>query len=125
MTKSLDSPVSADTNETIVGVTATATSSATVLACSVCCVLPLALPAAAFAGAGATMAWFENASPWMTVLSVVIVSLAWVIIWRQSARTGKRAARSTIILLNISTVLTVIALLWVPYIEGILIRLLS
>jgi len=71
------------------------------------------------------MAWFENASPWMTVLSVVIVSLAWVIIWRQSARTGKRAARSTIILLNISTVLTVIALLWVPYIEGILIRLLS
>ena len=125
MTKSLDLPVSAGTNETLVGVTATATSSATVLACSVCCVLPLALPAAAFAGAGATMTWFENASPWMTVLSVVIVSLAWVIIWRQSVRTERRAARSTIILLSISTFLTVIALLWVPFIEGVLIRLLS
>lgn len=71
------------------------------------------------------MAWFENASPWMTVLSVVVVSLAWVIIWRQSVRTEKRAARSTIILLSISTFLTVIALLWVPFIEGVLIRLLS
>lgn len=101
-----------------------ATSSAAVLSCAACCVLPLALPAAAIAGAGATPSWFEGAAPWLRGLSVLIVAAAWFMVWRQTAKTGRKAARSTIILLGISTVLTVIALLWEPLIEASLIGLL-
>ncbi len=118
MAVSLDMPVSVDTNETLVGATATAASSAAVLSCAACCVLPLALPAALLAGTGATLGWLESASPWLRLLSVVIVAAAWLMIWRQSVRTGKRAARSTIILLGLSTVLTVISLLWEPHFEA-------
>lgn len=117
MAVSLDLPVSADTNAMLVGVTATATSSAAVLSCAACCVLPLALPAALLAGTGATLGWLESASPWLRLLSLAIVATAWLMIWRHSMRTGKRAARPTIVLLGLSTVLTAISLLWEPYFE--------
>ena len=114
----------APSSERAVGVTATATSTTAVLSCSACCVLPLALPATALAGAGATLSLLETASPWLTLFSVGVVLAAWIIVWRQSAATGKRAARSTIIMLSISTGLTVIALVW-PLIEGDLVTLLK
>lgn len=104
--------------ETGVGIAATVSSSAAVLSCSACCVLPLALPAAALAGAGATLTWFESAAPWLRGLSVVILAGAWFMVWHQTSKTGRSAARSTVILLGVSTMLTVIALLWEPLIEA-------
>lgn len=124
MTVLTASPTNAGSTETAVGVTATLTSSASILSCAACCVLPLALPAAALAGAGATLSWFESASPWLRAASLVIVLVAWWMVWWQSARTGKSAARSTIILIGIATVLTIFSLLWEPFIEGPLIQLL-
>ncbi|WP_434405477.1 hypothetical protein [Sphingobium sp. DN12] len=109
--------------ETSVGVAATITSSAAVLSCAACCVLPLALPAAALAGLGTTLSWFEGASPWLRILSVLIVAAAWIMVWRQGRNTGRRAARSTLMLLSISTVLTVISLVWEPFIEAFIISL--
>src|SRR3546814_6306741 len=64
MTLAMEAPAPPGNSETAVGVTATATSTASVLSCAACCVLPLALPASALAGAGATLSWFESASPW-------------------------------------------------------------
>lgn len=125
MTALAAAPVSARNNETAVGVTATLTSSASVLSCAACCVLPLALPAAALAGAGATLSWFESAAPWLRVASVIIVFAAWWMVWLQSAQTGRKTARSTIALISISTALTILSLLWEPFLEAPLIRLLQ
>lgn len=124
MATHFETPEQGGAAETGVGIAATVTSSTAVLSCAACCVLPLALPAAALAGAGATLSWFEGAAPWLRGLSVLIVAAAWFMVRRQTAKTGRRAARSTIILLGISTVLTVIALLWEPLIEAPLISLL-
>lgn len=121
MAGALDLPISTDTDETLIGVSATATSCAAALSCAACCVLPLALPAALLAGTGATLGWLESASPWLRLLSVVVVAAAWLMIWRKSVRTGKKAARSTMILLGVSTVLTAALLLWEPYFEVIVV----
>lgn len=123
MTSLSESPGGAN-KEMAVGAAATVTSSAAVLSCAACCVLPLALPAAALAGAGATLGWFESASPWLRMASVIVVLAAWAMVWRESARTGRRAARATIWLLGISSLLTAISLLWEPFIEGPLIQIL-
>ena len=115
----------AEKGEHAIGITATTVSSGAVVACAACCVLPLALPAAMLAGAGAALAWFENASPWMALFSVVVVILSWAMIARQSLKTGRKPARATLILLGISTALALIALFWYPYVEGAIFRLLG
>lgn len=124
MATRMETPEQTGAAEAGAGVAATMTSSAAVLSCAACCVLPLALPAAALAGAGATLSWLEGAAPWLRALSVIVVAAAWFIVWRQSRATGRKAAPSTLILLGVSTLLTVIALLWEPLIEAPLIGLL-
>lgn len=94
------------------GVVSVATSAGAVLSCAACCVLPLALPAVALDGMAGGLAWMEAAHGWLTVAAVVLLAGAWGYVWRQSAATGRRAARATILLLGIATALTLVALAW-------------
>lgn len=117
-------PALSDNGEKAVGAAALATSSGAVLACSACCVLPLAIPAVALALSATTIAWIEAANVWITGFSVILLAGAWALIWRQSARSGKRAANSTIYMLCAATLLSAIAVSW-PYTEESFIRFLS
>jgi hypothetical protein len=83
--------------------TAAVVSATGAVACGVCCVLPLALPAVVLAGAGSILAWFAGAFAW-----------GWV--WWESARSRARPATSTLYLMALATVLLAVALLW-PLIE--------
>lgn len=98
------------------GAVSVAASAGAVLSCAACCVLPLALPALALGGMAGALAWMETAHGWLTVAAVVLLAGAWGYVWRQSAATGRRAARATIVLLAIATALTLVALAW-PWIE--------
>ena len=112
----MQTEVTTDNSGKAAGLGAMAASSAAVIACGACCILPLALPAIALASLGGTLAWLAGAHPWLTGLSVLIVIAAWAwIIW-QGRRTGKRQARSTLVLMSISTAFTLLALAW-PWIE--------
>lgn len=48
------------------------------VACAACCVLPLAMPAVAFAGFGSMLAMLSGASIWITALAVIAVTVAWI-----------------------------------------------
>lgn len=98
------------------GLGAMTASSGAVIACAACCVLPLALPAVALAGLGGALAWFAGAHAWLTGISVLVVLAAWAWIVWQGRRAGKRQARSTLVLMSVSTAFTALALAW-PLIE--------
>jgi cytochrome bd-type quinol oxidase subunit 2 len=96
--------------------TAAVVSATGAVACGVCCVLPLALPAVALAGAGGILAWLAGAFVWMTAVAVVAVLGAWGWVWWESARSRARPAASTLYLMTFATTLLAVALLW-PLIE--------
>jgi hypothetical protein len=96
--------------------TAAVVSAAGAVACGVCCVLPVALPAVALAGAGGILAWFAGAFAWVTAVAVAAVAGAWGWVWWQSARSRRRPAASTLYLMALATALLAVALLW-PLIE--------
>ena len=108
--------------ETAASAAALASSSGALLACSACCVLPLALPAVALALGATTLSWMEAAHGWLTLAATLMLLAAWGLVWRQSARTGQRAAKATISMLGASTVLTGVALAW-PWLEPSLVAL--
>jgi hypothetical protein len=85
-------------------------------ACAAGCVLPLALPAVALASTGTMLAWLAGAHAWMTALASIAVAAAWVRIWRESARSSARPARSTLYMMAVATFLLALALAW-PLIE--------
>lgn len=101
---------------------ALATSTGALVACSACCVLPVALPAVALALGATTLSWVEAAHGWLTIGAVVMLLAAWGLVWRQSARSGRRTARATILMLGVATVLTGVALAW-PWLEPGLVAL--
>jgi hypothetical protein len=101
--------------------TAAVASATGAVACGVCCVLPLALPAVALASAGGILAWFAGAFAWMTRVAVVAVAGAWGGVWWQSARSRAKPAPSTLYLMGLATMLLVLALVW-PLIEPQLVR---
>jgi len=108
--------ITTDNSGNAAGLGSMVASSGAVVACAACCVLPLALPAVALASLAGPLAWFAGAHAWLTGVSVLVVLAAWAwIIW-QRRRTGKRQARSTLILMSISTAFTLLALAW-PLIE--------
>lgn len=47
------------------------------LACAACCILPFALPAAALAVAGGTLAWLANVYEGAIVVAIALVAAAW------------------------------------------------
>lgn len=95
---------------------AVATSGTAILACGACCILPLALPAVIVAGLGGSLSWFAKALPWLTLISLIAVAVAWVMVWRESRATGKRASKLTLLLMLVATVMLAISLAW-PFIE--------
>jgi hypothetical protein len=91
------------------------------VACGVCCVLPIALPAVALASAGGIIAWFGGVQYWATVLAAIIVASAWAWIVVQSIRTKAKPARSTLYTMGIATAVLLLALSW-SHIEPFLIQ---
>lgn len=101
---------------------ALATSTGAVLACSACCVLPIALPAVALALGATTLAWMKAAHIGLTIASLLMLAGAWHYTRRQSARSGKRTATATRVMLGGATLFTGVALGWY-WIEPVLIGL--
>jgi hypothetical protein len=104
------------------GVTAVTLSTGAV-ACGVCCILPLALPATILASTGAWLAWFVSVHVWVTVLAILSVVGAWGWIAWQSRRTGLRPAKSTLVMMTAATISLTIAVLW-PLLEKPLVHVL-
>ncbi len=104
------------------GVTAVTLSTGAV-ACGVCCVLPLALPATVLASAGPLLAWFVGMHVWVTVLAILSVVGAWGWIAWQTQRTARKPATSTLVMMGAATALLAVAVLW-PLLEKPLIRML-
>lgn len=102
-------------NRGVVAVAATASTAA--LACGVCCVLPLAIPAALLGSVGGVLAWFADAHRWITPIAIVAVVAGWVWVAYQSWRTGKRPARATLAIMVFATAMMILAYLW-PLLEG-------
>lgn len=100
-----------------------ATASLAAVACGVCCVLPFALPAALAGTLGGVFAFFESAFPWMRWAAILSVSAGWLWVLWQSMQTGRRPARSTLLVMSFATVALAVAMVW-PMFEGPLIRLL-
>lgn len=106
----------------VVGTVAAATS-VTALACGVCCVLPLAIPAAMLGSFGAVIAWFADAYAWLTPIALVAVVADWLWVAIESRRSGKRPARATLVVMLFATMTTGLAYLWPLFeetVEGVL-----
>ena len=97
--------------------TVAATASVAALACGVCCVLPLAIPAAMLGSVGGIIAWFSHAYSWMTPLAIVAVVAGWLWMAYHSRRSGKRPAKSTLLIMAFATLMMVLAYMW-PMFEG-------
>lgn len=93
------------------------------LLCAACCVAPFALSAATLASLGGVLAWFANGYAWTSLVAVMLVAGAWAWVGIQSARTRKRPAGLTLIVLGLATLVAVLALAW-PLFEGDIIRVL-
>jgi hypothetical protein len=87
-------------------------------ACASCCILPFTLPAVVLANIGGALALLDHAHLWVTRGAIGAVACAWGWLIVQSARTGKRPARSTVILMLVATALTIAAASW-PLIEPV------
>jgi hypothetical protein len=94
-----------------------ATASVAALACGVCCVLPLAIPAAMLGSVGGILAWFSHAYSWMTPVACAAVIAGWLWVAYQSKRSGKRPAKATLLIMSFATVMTILAYMW-PMFEG-------
>ena len=94
-----------------------ATASVAALACGVCCVLPLAIPAAMLGSLGGVIAWFSHAYSWMTPVAIIAVIAGWLWVAYQSRQSGKRPARATLIIMVFATLMMMLAYMW-PMIEG-------
>jgi hypothetical protein len=105
-------------NKTAGAVAVTASTAA--VACGICCVLPFALPAALLGSVGGTLALFADAYRWLTPIAVVSVLAGWAWVIYQSVSTGRRPARSTLVLMIVATVAMVVALLWPNFEESLI-----
>jgi hypothetical protein len=86
------------------------------VACTACCILPFTLPAVVLAAAGGSIAALDHAHGWMTKLAIGVVVCAWLWIGWQVGRTRRPAARSTMVVMIITTFLTATAASW-PLLE--------
>jgi len=93
------------------------TAATAALACGVCCVLPLALPAVILGSVGGVLAWFSHLYAWLTPISAVAVAGGWGWVIHQTLRTRRRPAGSTIVIMATATVAMVLAFMW-PMLEG-------
>lgn len=101
-----------------------ATAGTAALACGVCCVLPIAIPAIALTSAGGALAWFGRIHAWATWIAAAAVVAGWLWIWRLAAKSAARTAPTTLWLMGIATAALGVALFW-PSIEPFVISALS
>lgn len=94
------------------------------LACGAFCVIPFALPAVALTSAGGVLAWFAGIHAWLTVAALAAVVGGWAWVWRQSARSRCKPARSTLYTMGIATVVLLLALGW-PSVEPYVLRMIG
>lgn len=115
-------PAQGDPNQKAVGVGSMVATSGAILGCAACCIVPLAFPVLALGASGAVLAWFAGAHMWITGLALLIVLAAWGwLAWRTFGR-GHPLARSTVIMMTLSTIMLALALMW-PWIEPLLMGL--
>lgn len=117
----MNSEVKPQDNRAVGAVAATA--SVTALACGVCCILPLAIPAVTLGWVGGILAWFAHAYSWMTPVACAAVIAGWLWVAFQSKRSGKRPARVTLLIMASATVMMVLAYLWPMFEEPIALML--
>ncbi|CAI9122092.1 hypothetical protein AA0242T_3127 [Acetobacter aceti NRIC 0242] len=110
------SEASASGNKAASAVAMTASSAA--LACGVCCVVPLALPAAILGSVGGILAWFANAYRWLTPVAILAVAVGWFWVGYQAYRTGHRPGWQTLGIMGFATIMGCLAWLW-PRIEPV------
>lgn len=103
---------------------AAATVAVGAVACGVCCVLPFALPAVVLASSGGLLAVFAQAFWGALYLAVVLVGGAWLWVFADTRRTGKRPNRSTLTMMVLATVALGAAAVW-PTVEPQLIAMLK
>jgi hypothetical protein len=101
-----------------------ATAGTAALACGVCCVLPIAVPAIALTSAGGVLAWFGSVHAWATWIAAAAVVAGWLWIWRLAAKSKAKTAPTTLWLMGIATLALGAAVLW-PSIEPAIISALS
>lgn len=93
------------------------------VACSACCVLPFALPAAALAMTGGALAWFGGLHAWVTLVAGAAVVAGWLWVGAQMRTSGRRPAKSTLVVMATATALLAVAVAW-PRIEPVFVALL-
>jgi hypothetical protein len=98
-------------------------SAAAVLACSACCVLPLMFPAIAASASGGIIAWLAGAHHGITAAASVIVVIAWLWVWRESAKRKARPAAFTLTMMSLASISLIAALVW-PRVEAFLVPML-
>ncbi len=103
---------------------AAATVAVGAVACGVCCVLPFALPAVVLASSGGVLAVFAQAFWGALYLATVLVGAAWLWVFADTRRTGKRPNRSTLTMMAVATAALGAAAVW-PTIEPHLIAMLK
>ena len=104
---------------------ATAAAVATVaLACGVCCVVPLAIPAIGLGGFGAALAWFGAAHAAITMVATALVLFGWVWVLRDATRRTVRPSASTLWLMGVATLALAAAIAW-PWLEPAVASVLS
>ena len=101
-----------------------ATAGTAALACGVCCVLPIAIPAIALTSMGGVLAWFGSVHVWATWIAAAAVVAGWIWIVRLAAKSRARTAPATLWLMGIATLSLGVAVFW-PFIEPALISVLS
>lgn len=100
------------------------TTATAALACGVCCVLPIALPAIALTTTGGVLAWLGGAHPWITAIAGAAVIGGWLRVWRVSAKARARPAPATLRWMGVATLVFLAALIW-PWIEPAVVRALG
>lgn len=91
---------------------AAATVAVGAVACGVCCVLPFALPAVMLATSGGVLALFAQAFWGALYLATVLVGGAWLWVFADTRRTGRRPNRSTLAMMAGATVALGAAAAW-------------
>lgn len=103
---------------------AAATVAVGAVACGVCCVLPFALPAVVLASSGGVLALFAQAFWGALYVATVMVGGAWLWVFADTRRTGRRPNRSTLTMMAVATAALGGAAVW-PTIEPHLIAILK
>src|SRR5262249_5477804 len=91
-------------------------SAAGAVACAVCCIAPLALPAAMLASVGGVLAWVGRLYLAASFIAAGLVLAAWTWIGLVKVRTGSWPARSTLVIASAATLAAMLAWAW-PLLE--------